>query len=338
MHMQSKAAAVAFFSVLSVASAEPHVLRIATAAPDGSGWARELKAVTRELEATSGGQVSIKWYFGSLAGNELEVESRIRRRQLDGVASGGMLCMRLAPTMRVSRIPGLFQTRDEVMHVLNRLHTEIDGELGREGFVSLGWAGFGFDILFSRAPITSMAGLRAGKLWVWNLNPVLQAFERELGISFATGEPNDAARALRDQGLSGMIANPNVALAFQWSTEARYFTPLDVAFLPVCVLVSKASFEELDTESKEQLRAASAKMLARINLVSEDADRALLGGLFERQGLHRVALSAEFKRAFLDEARRARRALGDRLVPTALLDRVDGILAELRSGATRATK
>jgi TRAP-type C4-dicarboxylate transport system substrate-binding protein len=328
---RSLAVATVLFADLWVAHADPHVLRIATAAPDGSGWARELKAVTRELEAESNGQVSIKWYFGSIAGSESEVESRIRRKQLDGIASGGMECMRLAPTMRIARVPGLFETREEVMYVLNRLRPDIDGELKREGFVTLGWSGFGFDAVFSRTPVTSMAELRKGKYWLWSLDPVWQAFAREMGLSYVVSEPNDAAAAYRDQNLAGMIANPSVALVFQWSTETHYFTPLSAAFLPVCMLMSTASFEELDRNSQEQLRAASAKMLARVNMVSEDGDRSLLGGLFEKQGLHRVPVSPEFKRAFLDEARRARNALGDKLIPTALFKRVDAHLAEYRS-------
>jgi TRAP-type transport system periplasmic protein len=338
MHSRAAAAVVAFFCALSAASAETHVLRIATAAPDGSAWARELKAVTRDLETASHGELSLKWYFGSIAGTELEVEDRIRRKQLDGIASGGMLCMRLAPTMRIARIPGLFQSREEVMQVLGRLHTEIEGEMRLRGFVSLGWSGFGFDAVFSRAPVASMADLRNGKFWLWSLDPVWQSFAREMGISFVVSEPNEASAAFRDQALAGMIADPSVALAFQWSTETRYFTPLDASFLPVCVMMSTAAYDELEPEAREQLRAASAKMLARVNIVTEDADRALVNGLFERQGLHRVPVSPEFKRAFIEEAQRARHALGDRLVPVALLDRVDAILAELRGRASHATK
>lgn len=321
----------ACLAVVSVARAEPHVLRIATAAPDGSGWARELKAVTRELEAESRGQMTVKWYFGSVAGTELEVEDRIRRKQLDGIASGGMECMRLAPTMRIARLPGLFENRDEVMYVLARLRPEIEGELRKAGFVNLGWSGFGFDAVFSRAPVTSMADLRAAKFWLWTQDPVWQAAAHEMGIPFVVSEPNDAAAAFRSQALAGMIANPSVALVFQWSTDARYFTPLNASFLPVCVLLTVSAYEELDADAQAQLRAASAKMLSRVNMVSEEADRALLDGLFEKQGLHRVPLSPQFKRAFLDETRRARAALGDKLVPAALLRRVDDYLAELRA-------
>jgi TRAP-type C4-dicarboxylate transport system substrate-binding protein len=322
--------AFVILAVAPVAHGDPRVLRFATAAPDGSAWARELRAVSRDFETHTGGAVSIKWYFGSIAGTELEVEDRIRRHQLDGIASGGMLCMRLAPSMRVARIPGLFETRDEVMHVLSRLKPQLDDEFARAGFINLGWSGFGFDALFSREPITSLQQLRSGKLWFWSLDPVWQAVARELGLKVVATEPNDAAAAYREQGLAGMVANPSVALVFQWSTQARYFTPLNAAFLPVCLLVSSASYDALETSSKDALRASAAKMLVRVNEVSDETDRALLGGLFEKQGLKQVPLSPELRREFLAETRRARDALGDKLVPHTLLERVEHTLAELR--------
>jgi TRAP-type C4-dicarboxylate transport system substrate-binding protein len=323
----------AVLSLCSSARADPAVIRIATAAPEGSGWARELKAVSRELQASTQDALTIKWYFGSIAGTEMEVEERIRRGQIDGVASGGMLCMRLAPTMRIARVPGLFNSRDEVMSILNRFHGEIDGEFRKKGFVNLGWSGFGFDAVFSRKPIASMADLRANRFWLWSLDPVWQAVAKQMGISFAVSEPNDAAQVFEQQNLDGMIANPSVALVFQWSRETRYFTPLHAAFLPVCVLVTTAAFDKLTAEQRDALRASSAKMLARVNDVSESTDKALLGGLFEKQGLKPVAVSPEFRRSFLEETKKARRALGDSLVPEALLQRVEEYLAELRGHA-----
>src|SRR4051812_2756063 len=73
------------------------LLRLATVAPDGTAWARELKAFSRDLEAQTRGELSAKWYFGGIAGDDVQVGERIQRGQLDGVASGGMLCQQLSP-------------------------------------------------------------------------------------------------------------------------------------------------------------------------------------------------------------------------------------------------
>ena len=68
-----------------------HVVRMATPAPEGTGWAREIHAISREVEAATHDGVKLKWYLGGIAGDELQMGERVRRDQLDGVGSGGML-------------------------------------------------------------------------------------------------------------------------------------------------------------------------------------------------------------------------------------------------------
>lgn len=73
-------------------------LRIATVAPEGTAWAHEMTAWTREIESATNGAVKLKMYFGGIAGGELDVLERIKRHQLDGAISGGMICSRLGPS------------------------------------------------------------------------------------------------------------------------------------------------------------------------------------------------------------------------------------------------
>src|SRR5690242_9450561 len=95
-------------------SAEPaHLIRIATLAPDGTGWAHEMRAFSHEVEAETHDAVRIKWYFGGIAGDDLETGERVKREQLEGVGSGGPLCERVAPSMKALRILGLFRDLDE---------------------------------------------------------------------------------------------------------------------------------------------------------------------------------------------------------------------------------
>ena len=72
-----------------------------TPAPEGTAWAREGHSFERDIAELTHGQVRMKWYLGGIAGDELQMLDRVRRDQLDGVASAGMLCHRLSPSMRV---------------------------------------------------------------------------------------------------------------------------------------------------------------------------------------------------------------------------------------------
>ena len=76
----------------------------------------------------------------------------MKKGQIDGAASGQMACERLAPTLRVSRLPGVFQDRDEAETVLSRLRPLIDQEAHTAGFTILAITGLGPEHLLHPQP------------------------------------------------------------------------------------------------------------------------------------------------------------------------------------------
>ena len=319
-------------ALVQIAHAAPtHVLRFATAAPDGTEWARMSRTFSREIEEATHGDVQVKWYFGGIAGNEVEMIDRMRRGQLDGVASGGMLCQRLAPTMRVVHIVGLFQSRDEALYVLGRLKPRVDRELNASGFTNLGEAGFGTDILFSRAPIRTLEELQRARLWTWDLDGVYKLEMPALGMH-AVPLPLESALAAFERGdIDGFIGIPTAALVFQWSARARYFTDLRVGYVMGCLVVTNSAFDPLPLEAQRAVHAASGRLMRHMEDTGQQQDEALLNSLFAKQGMHRVDVSQTFRSDFLDAARAARLKLGTKLTTQALLDEINGWLADYRS-------
>ncbi|MCU1276867.1 MAG: TRAP-type C4-dicarboxylate transport system, substrate-binding protein [bacterium] len=315
----------------SAQAAPAHVLRFATIAPDGTEWARLSRSFAREIEQETHGSVQVKWYFGGIAGDEKEMIARIRRGQLDGVASGGMTCQRLAPTMKVIRIVGLFQSREEALYVLGRLKPRLDREFAAGGFTNLGEAGFGSDIVFSRTPVRTLDDLRRARLWVWDVDDVYNAELPALGLH-ATPLPIDQALPAFDAGkIDGFISVAMAALAYQWSTRAHYFTELRVGYLMGCMVVAQTAFDPLSGEEQQAVHGAAARLMRHMEDMGESQDAALLGSLFEKQGMYRVEVSKSFRVEFLDAARAARLKLGTSLTSQALLDEINGWLADYRS-------
>jgi TRAP-type transport system periplasmic protein len=272
----------------------------------------------------------MKWYLGGIAGDELTMLGRMKRDQLDGVASGGMLCQRLAPSMRALRVVGLFQSRDESAFVSSRLKELLDAEFLKAGFVNLGEMGVGPDVIFSRKPVTSMAELKKARLWIWDLDEVYKQMLTSMGITVV---PRPLESALHDyeSGLvDGFLAVPTAALAFQWSTEVRYYADLRPSFLRGCLLMSSRAFDQLPVSGQQAVRQASARTIARLEEIGRAQDEALLGGLFEKQGLKRVPVSESFRAEFFALAQQARERLVTTTVPLELLQRVLSLLADYR--------
>ena len=62
------------------------VLKIATVAPEGSGWMKEMRASAKEIQERTDGRVQIKYYGGGVMGNDTKVLGKIRIGNLHGGA------------------------------------------------------------------------------------------------------------------------------------------------------------------------------------------------------------------------------------------------------------
>jgi TRAP-type C4-dicarboxylate transport system substrate-binding protein len=324
---------VAVVAAATGARGEPIVLRFGTVAPDGTAWARIARQTSTALADATEGQVINKWYFGGIAGDELQMLDRVRKEQLDGIVSAGMLCERLSPSMRVMRMVGLFQTRDESGYVAGRLKSLFDEDFRKQGFVNLGNVGIGPDLIFSRDPIRDMAELRRTKLWTWSLDEVFVATWPILGMQAVPLPIDQAYRAYENHAIDGFLASPTAALGFQWSTEARYVTDLRVAFLRACIIISTRAFDPLPLEARNALLNSSAKGMMQLEQLGRVQDEQLLGGLFAKQGLKTVTPTEAFRADFFSQARAAREQLAaaGRLVRPELIQRVLTLLADYRA-------
>lgn len=340
--MSARAAAIVLAVVLSGASsgarAEPQVtLRFATIAPEGTSWTRELRAFAAKVETRTQSRVKIRWFTNAVAGDEQEMQARMRLGQLDGVASGGMTCQRVMPTMRVLRLPGLFQDRDEAKAIVNRLLATMNAEASEAGLVNLGTAPLGVDVFFGRKPVHSLAELRAMRAWRWDIDDVALAMAREMGLSVVPLSPTAAARGYEDGKFDGFWAIPAAAIAFQWSVQAPYVVRMSGSFLYGCILMKSTSFDRLSADDQKAVANAGAEVHDRFDELYRQDDEALFNGVFQHQGAHVVPVSETFRAEFFAAANAARRKAAP-LMPPGLIERVQGFLADYRAEHGRANR
>jgi TRAP-type C4-dicarboxylate transport system substrate-binding protein len=168
------------------------------------------------------------------------------------------------------------------------------------------------------------------RIWVWDLDEVSRASMSAMGLRVVPQPLWGASKAYDDGRTDGFSAIPVAALAFQWTTQARYFADLRTAYLVGCMVIAQRAWDILPIEHQRILRAAIGKGIARMDDLEHQQDDELLGGLFERQGLRAVPVSQTFRSEFFAAARQARERLEGRIVPAALLSQVAMWLADYR--------
>jgi TRAP-type C4-dicarboxylate transport system substrate-binding protein len=312
------------------AVAEPTVIRMAAIAPEGTGWARELKAMARDVENATSGKVIVKWYLGGIAGDEMMALDRIRRGQLDG-AAGALFCGSLSPTLRMTRLIGLVQNRDEALHLLNYLRARIDEDFKKHGFVSLVIGNFGNDIIFLRDRVDTFGDLRKRPIWIWNAETVLHKQMQLMGLTMVPGAIDELSNLYDEQKIDGMFVIPTAALAFQWTTRARYWVDLRGSMLAGCLTLSQKTYDALDVSEQQAFAAATAKFAGRFEDLGRREDGLLFGGMLEKQGVKRLAASEALRAAFLDAAATARGQLDEQTIPKSLIKEAIDTIAAYRA-------
>jgi len=77
-------AALLLCAAASTASADTKTIKIATAAPEGTTWLKEIRLAAEQVKQRTEGRVELKYYPGSVMGNDAAVLRKIKLGQLQG--------------------------------------------------------------------------------------------------------------------------------------------------------------------------------------------------------------------------------------------------------------
>ena len=255
-------------------------LRLATVAPDGSFWMREMRAGAEEIAARTEKRVRIQFFPGGVMGNEQAVLRRIRIGQLQGGAFTGGSLAPVYKDVSIYALPFLFRSHAEVDHVRARFDAELEQGLLEAGFVSFGLAEGGFARLLSAAPVTKLDDLGGQKVWVPEGDPVAYAAMEALGLTPTTLPLTDVLTGLQT-GLINIVASPPIgAIAFQWHTRVNYMTDTPLAYTWAQLVIDRRAFERLSEADRavvsEVMRDVYKRLDAQNRLDNEAATAAMV--------------------------------------------------------------
>ena len=249
--------AALLFSVLLFApahAAETYVLKFATLAPQGSTWMNIITDWADQVAKDSGGRLTFKLYGGGVSGDEPDVLRKIRFGQLQGAAMTGHGIGYIYSPARVLEIPFLFRDYDEVDYVRAQLLPQIRAGFHDNGFELLGWMEVGFVQLFSREPIYSLDDMKKRRIWLWQGDPLGDAFFSASHLSPVPLPITEVFTSLSTGLIDTAIAPPLGAIAFQWFTQTPYMTDIPVMDGIGGLIVSRQFFDKLPPDLQALLR------------------------------------------------------------------------------------
>ena len=320
------------FALLWGPQAFGQTLKIATIAPEGSSWMKDMRTGAKEIEERTGGRVKFKFYGGGIQGNDRQVRRKMRTGQLSGgaLSSGGLNGFQ--KDADVFSLPLMFNTIEEARYVRNHMEPELRRRLEDAGYVNFGFATAGFGYMMSNKPMSSLPDFKGQKVWTAEGDPVGYAALSALGVAPVTMPITDVMTGLQTDLLDSVTVPPVGAVVFQWHTKLSYITEMPVAYVYGAMLVDERAFSKISPQDQAVVREVMEGIYRKFDQNgvrdSDDAMRALLEGGMKMVTPDQSEVS-QWREIVLDSHHKlARKDVFD----IQLLDQMQELLIEYRAG------
>lgn len=328
----------ALVGVLAWGLAGAAEFKIATVAPEGSQWMKEIRAAAADIKARTDGRVVVKLYGGGVMGNEKQVLRKIRIGQLQGGAFTASGIAEKYPDIVLYGLPMLFRSQEEVDFVRSRMDDKLARGLEQAGFVSFGIAGGGFARIFANTPVTSTDEMRGRKIWIPEGDRVSAVAMDALHLSPVGLPVTDVLTGLQT-GLLDVVAAPPVgAIALQWHTRSKFMTTVPLMYTMGLMAVDGNAFAKLTPADQAAFRDAMGGVYRRLDRQSAADDQAAQKAL-QSSGIKLVDAKPEAVADWREACAVATRKLGQEgAYDTALFAEIERHLAAFRQQGAAGAK
>ena len=259
-------------------------LKIATLAPAGTNWMKEMKAGASLIKERTEGRVKLKFYPGGVMGNDQSVHRKIKVGQLHGGAftPGGL--SGVYSSIQTYGLPMLFNNLDEVDSVRATIEPLIKQRMESNGFVVLGISEGGFVRILSKQPMQDLESLQQSKVWIPEGDELNQIAYEALGISPISLPISDVFTGLQTGLIDTVAVNPTAALAFQWHTSTSYMTDVPISYIIGVFAIQAKSFNKLKSADQAIVREEMGKVFQRLDKVNRSDNKQAIEVL-KKQGI-----------------------------------------------------
>jgi len=249
-----------------------YTLKFATLIPPDTAWVKSIEKWSEELKQKSNNRLQLKIYPGGVMGDEPDVLRKMRSQQLHGAFFTGYGIGRIYPPARVLEMPFLFKNTNESDYVRDRIMPSIEEGFRNKGYELVGWPEVGFLHFFSKHPINSLDELKTRRIWLWQGDPMGEAFASAAGVSPIPLSIMDVYTQLsaKHGSIDTVYNSPFGALAMQWHTKLKYASNVPMTNAIGGLVISNRFFKKLPADLQKLLRDTGKVIAEEIN---QDARR-----------------------------------------------------------------
>ncbi len=311
-------------------AAKSVLIKIATLAPEGSAWMQTFNELKSEILNKTDKTVRFRIYPGGVLGDEKDMLRKLHIGQIHGALLTSSGLSSLFGEIDVLQVPFMFQTYEEVDHVMAKMDAFFRKGFADNGHVLVGWSEAGFVRLMSTTPVTDLTDLKKMKVWTWEGAPMSKAIFDEAGVAAIPLTVPDVLIGLQTGLVDVVYAPPAGAISLQWFTKVKYLTDVPVNYLVGAVVIKQKVFNRIPPAYQDVVMKSFQARLETLKAVIRDENQEALRVMQK----HGVTILKPTKEAIADFNRLSDKAVqrpGAVEFTPKVLDEVNAYLEEYRN-------
>ncbi|TNE95281.1 MAG: hypothetical protein EP326_15495 [Deltaproteobacteria bacterium] len=247
-------------------SVQAQTLKVGVLAPEGTNWAKNLKAMAKEIKKATDNKVKLKIYFGGSQGDEPDVLRKVRIGQLQGGIFTGKTLGDINGNARVMEVPFTFGgDREKALKTMYEMAPFINKGFEKAEFHNLGFFELGMVYFVSQVETPSLNSLKGLKIWSWEGDKLVSSMISAMDLVSVPLPLPDVLSSLSTGIVQAAYAPPLGIVSLQWNTKIKYLVDFPLAYSTGAMLISKKSWDKVKPEHKKVIQEISAKYIGKVN-------------------------------------------------------------------------
>jgi len=268
-------------------------IKIGSIAPKRSPWDDALRLLNRRWQEITDGEVELKIYPGSIAGNESDTLRKMRI----GILGGGVFTNRgltkIYSDIYVLNIPFLITSTQELNYLMEKLEPVFEKGIEENGFRLIIWSMAGWVHIFSKEKVLYPEDLKKHKLSFTTGEPVLEQAWKRSGYHIVPTDLKDLMMALQSGMVDSFSITPLVAASGQYFPLAPHMCSLKIAPVVGGIVFTRRIWGQIPDQYKEEMLQAAQEISEKLNKERKELEQEAIETMKEHGlAIHKVPKEA----------------------------------------------
>lgn len=254
-------------SIMASFSLSAAPIKIGVLAPEGTGWAKNIKKMTTEIKDATKGNVELKVYYGGSQGDEQDVLRKIRIGQLHGGIFTGKTLGEINGDVRVMELPFTFNfNREKALKTMQALSPFFNQKFEQNKFKNLATFEIGQVYFVTQKKVQDLNAIKSLKIWSWDGDPIVNTLFESMNLIGVPLALPDVLASLSTGVVESAYAPPIGIIALQWNTKVKFMVDFPISYSIGAFVITSDAWAKISPADQKLVQEISKKYETEINL------------------------------------------------------------------------